>query len=217
MTEAPPPTYADVVSTDDVVGRVVSLRAFPVKSLDADPLTRARVLTSGVQHDRGWAVVDAAGSVVTARRAEALRTVRADVRDDQPALTLAGAGHALSGASAEAALSHLLGQPVTVQASPGGFNEVAPVHLVSRQAIARGADHDDHGEQCPCSVQEPRANLLLDLSGGELETAWIGARLRAGDAVLRISRSPQHCLGVYADVLREGDIATGDQVVLDRG
>ncbi len=205
------------MSDDVVAGRVVALRAFPVKSLDAGPLTRARVSASGVQHDRGWAVVDAAGSVVTARRAEALRTVRADVRDDEPTLTLAGSDEAVSGAAADRALSDLLGQPVTVQASPGGFNEVAPVHLVSRQAIARGADHDDHGEQCPCSVEEPRANLVLDLSGSDLETSWVGALLRVGDAVLRVSRSPQHCLGVYADVLREGDIAKGDQVVLDRG
>lgn len=205
------------MSNDDVVGRVVSLRAFPVKSLNADPLARARVLTSGVQHDRGWAVVDAAGSVVTARRAEVLRTVRAGVRDDQPALTLAGAGHALSGTPAEEALSHLLGQPVTVQASAGGFNEVAPVHLVSRQEIAHGADHDDHGEQCPCSVQEPRANVVLDLTGGELETGWLGARLHVGSAVLRVSKAPRHCLGVYADVLVEGDVAVGDQAVLSRG
>lgn len=205
------------MSDDEFVGRVVAVRAFPVKSMDAGPLARARVLTSGVQHDRGWAVVDEAGSVVTARRAEALRTVRADVRDGEPALTLAGSDHAVSGAAAHEALSLLLGRTVTVNASEGGFNEVAPVHVVSRQAIARGADHDDHGQQCPCSVEEPRANLVLDLSGTELETGWVGARLVVGGAVLAISRSPQHCLGVYADVLVEGDVAEGDAVVLRRG
>ena len=46
-----------------VVGRVVSLRAFPVKSLDALPLASARFLTSGVQDDRRWAVVDEAGEL----------------------------------------------------------------------------------------------------------------------------------------------------------
>lgn len=208
---------ADLPTTGaDVVGRVVSLRAFPVKSLDAAPLSRARVLRGGVQHDRGWAVVDAGGEVVTARTADALRTVRADVRDAQPVLTVPGSGAEVSGTDAEAALSAVVGRPVTLRASAGGYNEVAPVHLVSRQAIAGGHAHDDEGGQCPCSVEEPRANLVLDLVGDQLETSWVGARLEVGGAVLRISKAPRHCLGVYADVLAEGEVAEGDQAVLRR-
>ena len=203
-------------TTPDVVGRVVSLRAFPVKSLDAAPLAHAQVLSGGVQHDRGWAVVDAAGEVVTARTADALRTVRADVRDDQPVLTLPGSTQPLAGAEAEAALSDLLGRPVALRSGAGGYNEVAPVHLVSRQAIAGGHAHDDEGGQCPCSVEEPRANLVLDLTGEALETSWVGARLEVGGAVLRISKAPRHCLGVYADVLVEGEVAEGDEAVLRR-
>lgn len=198
-----------------VVGRVVSLRAFPVKSLDAAPLDSARVTTTGVQHDRRWAVIDDAGEVVNARRADVLRTVRAEVLDDAPRVTLAG-GESLTGADAETALSLLLGEPVTVAAAAGGYNEVAPVHVVSRQAIAGGHAHDDEGGPCPCSVEEPRANLVLDLSGEGLETAWVGASLRVGEAVLRISKAPRHCLGVYADVLVEGLVTQGDEAVLTR-
>jgi len=198
-----------------VVGRVASLRAFPVKSLDAAPLASARFLTSGVQDDRRWAVVDEAGEVVNAKRADVLRTVRADVLDDAPRVTLAGGG-ALAGADAETALSLLLGEPVTVAAAVGGYNEVAPVHVVSRQAIAGGHAHDDEGGLCPCSVEEPRANLVLDLVGDGLETGWVGARLQVGAAVLRISKAPRHCLGVYADVLVEGQVSEGDEAVLTR-
>lgn len=206
------------MSENLVVGRVVSLRAFPVKSMDAGPLARADVLASGVRHDRGWAVVDVSGEVLTARTSNVLRTVRADVTSEGPAITVPG-GEPLTGARADAALSELVGRPVSVQASAGGgagFNEVAPVHLVSRQAIELGADHDDHGEQCPCSVEEPRANLVLDVAGEHLETGWVGARLHIGQAVLQVSKAPRHCLGVYADVVIEGQVAKGDDVVLAR-
>lgn len=199
------------------VGRVVSVRSFPVKSMDAGALATARVLRSGVQGDRGWAVVDADGQVVTARTDDVLRTVVSSLGADGPELTLPGRDGPLSGAEADGALSALLGRAVRVQAGET-FTEVAPVHLVTRQAIAAGhLQHaEDDGGQCPCSVEEPRANLVLDLSGPDLETGWVGADLVVGGATLRVSKAPKHCLGVYADVLVEGDVAEGDQAVLLR-
>ncbi len=88
---------------------------------------------------------------------------------------------------------------------------VAPVHLVSRQAIDRAA----LGEVPDgCSADDPRANLLLDLDGGDDERAWVGRTLRVGDAVLEITRTPKHCLGVYAEVRRAGTVSAGDPVLL---
>jgi uncharacterized protein len=87
---------------------------------------------------------------------------------------------------------------------------VAPVHLVSRQAIARAELGDvPRG----CSAEDPRANLLLDLAV-EDERMWVGRTLRVGDAVLEVTRTPKHCLGVYADVRREGAVTAGDAVLL---
>ena len=65
-----------------------------------------------------------------------------------------------------------------------------------------------------CSIEEPRANIELDLSAGELETAWVGRELHLGDAVLRVSQQPRHCLGVYADVVQPGTVEVGDEVRL---
>jgi uncharacterized protein len=85
--------------------------------------------------------------------------------------------------------------------------DVAPVHLVSRTAIERAARGDvPEG----CSPYDPRANLLLEIGGDE--RTWVGRTLAVGTAVLRITRTPKHCLGVYADVHTPGRVAVGDPV-----
>jgi MOSC domain-containing protein YiiM len=35
-----------------------------------------------------------------------------------------------------------------------------------------------------------------------------------GDVVLQVTRTPKHCLGVYADVRHPGRISVGDPVLL---
>ena len=81
---------------------------------------------------------------------------------------------------------------------------VAPVHLVSRQAVDRAAAGDvPEG----CSADDPRANLLLALADGTTSAPGSGRTLRVGDADLAVTRTPKHCLGVYADVRRPGAVA----------
>jgi MOSC domain-containing protein YiiM len=85
------------------------------------------------------------------------------------------------------------------------------VHLVSRSALARA----ETGEVPDgCSAEDPRANLVLELSGEDDERAWVGRLLRVGDAVLEVTRTPKHCLGVYAEVRRAGHVSVGDAVLL---
>ena len=83
------------------------------------------------------------------------------------------------------------------------------MHLVSRAAIERAA-----AGEVPegCSADDPRANLVLTLDGDE--RSWVGRELRVGEAVLEVTRTPKHCLGVYADVRRPGRITVGDAVLL---
>jgi MOSC domain-containing protein len=226
MTESQtsaPPTHAPVAA------RVVALRTFPVKSLDGEQLSQVRVLASGLEHDRAWAVVDADGQVVTGRRAPALRDVRAAVAQspaDGPALVPPGRENApVHGTAADEVLTRVVGAPVRVQAAPGGgtgFTEVAAVHLVSRQAVAAaaapadgadGGDGTDGTDGAACDVEDPRANVVLDLADGEdLETTWVGREVHLGEAVLRVTQTPKHCLGVYAEVVRPGRVAVDDEV-----
>ena len=221
MTEpstSPPRTDAPVAGP--AVARVTALRTFPVKSLDGEPLRQVQVLASGLEHDRAWAVVDAGGQVVTGRRAPALKKVRAALDQapaDGPSVVLPdGEGRPVRGSSADAVLSGVVGEPVRVRAAQGagvGFNEVAAVHLVSRQAVAAAGTPAAGGDGEGCDVEDPRANVVIDLADGQdLETTWVGRQVRLGEAVLRITQTPKHCLGVYAEVLRPGRVAVDDEV-----
>src|SRR5215218_1857205 len=215
------PEPEGLTTTDaPVAGRVTGLRTFPVKSLDGERLAAVQVLASGLEHDRAWAVVDAEGRVVTGKRAPALREVRAEVGQaaaDGPAVLLPGAEDLpVRGPSADVALSRLVGEQVHVRAAEGagiGFNEVAAVHLVSRQSVA-AASAGSAGDDA-CDVEEPRANVVVDLGEGhDPETSWVGREVLLGEAVLRVSQRPKNCLGVYAEVVRPGRVAVGDEVRL---
>ncbi len=174
------------------MGRVEEIRLFPVKSLAGTPVDGADIGPDGLAGDRELTVVGDDGGPVRGK--------------DAPALA------GLSPADVDAAaLSEVLGRPVRLEPLPPQPG-VAPVHLVSRGAVDRGA-----AGEVPdgCSADDPRANLLLAIDGDE--RTWVGRELRVGTAVLRLTRTPKHCLGVYADVVTPGAVRTGDAVLLVEG
>ena len=175
------------------VGRVVGLTVFPVRSLAGAVTDTVPIGPGGLAGDRVWTAVGEDGLPVRAKDEPAMRDVPATGDPEADAV----------------ALGAVLGRPVRLVATERG-PEVAAVHLVSRQAVDRAA-----AGEVPdgCSADDPRANLLLDLDGAD-ERTWVGRTLRIGDAELRATRTPKHCLGVYADVLRPGVVRTGDPVLL---
>jgi uncharacterized protein len=166
-----------------------------VKSLAGRTVPAARVDTAGLRGDRAWSVVDAdTGERVTVKTTPQLAQVVATGDDEADTITLTEA----------------LGRPVRlVRSADGPRTDAAAVHLVSRAAIDRAA-----AGEVPegCSADDPRANVVLTLDGDE--RTWVGRELRVGDAVLEVTRTPKHCLGVYADVRRAGRIRVGDPVLL---
>ena len=183
-------TVARVAALARVVGRVERIWVYPVKSLAGTAVSVVDVEPGGLAGDRAWTVVDDEGRPLRAKDAPVLATL-------DPAVADAGSLSAAAGRSV-----HLAALPP----APG----VAPVHLVSHQAIDRAALG-----QVPegCSADDPRANLLLSLADDD-ERTWVGRALRVGAAVLEVTRTPQHCLGVYADVRRPGAVRVGDPVLL---
>lgn len=177
-------------------GRVTRLWTYPVKSLGSTARERVRLEVTGPAGDRARSVVDAAtGETVRGRHAPVLAAVQPTGDDDADARTL----------------SALLGREVRLRAAAGSAADVAAVHLVSQQALDRAAGGDVPDG---CSAEDPRANVLLDLADDGDERTWVGRTLRIGDAELVVTRTPKHCLGIYAEVRRPGEIAVGDDVLL---
>ena len=172
---------------------MVALTVYPVRSLAGTAVDGVHVGPEGLAGDRAWTAMGEDGRPVRAKDEPAMRDVPAPGEPGTDA----------------AALGAVLGRPVRLVATEAA-PEVAPVHLVSRHAVDRAA-----AGQVPegCSADDPRANVLLDL-GAHDERTWVGRALQVGDAVLQVTRTPRHCLGVYADVLRPGVVRAGDPVLL---
>lgn len=78
----------------------------------------------------------------------------------------------------------------------GDRRKKSPLHLVALQ-----------------DAPSTRANLVLDLPADALRGA-IGQRVTIGDTTIRIAGTAGTCPGVYADVVRPGRVAVGDEVVV---
>jgi len=179
--------------TAESVGRVEQIWVYPVRSLAGTARAAVDVAATGLAGDRAWTVVGDDGRVLRAKDVPGLADVAGTGRPDADAQ----------------AVGAVLGRAVRVVAAPDEDGGVAPVHLVSRAAVERAA-----AGEVPegCSADDPRANLVLTLDGDE--RTWVGRELRVGEAVLQVTRTPKHCLGVYADVRVPGRIAVGDDVLL---
>jgi hypothetical protein len=177
----------------------VQVSVYPVKSLGGRTVAEARVEPAGLVGDRAWTVVDAStGERVTVKSTPEMAEVVATGDDEADTITL----------------TEVLGRPVRLQRSGEPQVDAAAVHLVSRAAIAR-ADAGDVPEGC--SADDPRANLLLDLPEGEDERSWVGRTVRIGEVEVAVTRTPKHCLGVYAEVRRPGTVRVGDRVEVRPG
>ncbi len=184
----------------ETVGTVLSLTRFPLKSAQGEVLDEVHVGLDGLQDDRRWALRTGSGTAVTAKEAPQLRSVRA--RSLQGSLEVS-VGHELPASWTDAlhVLAEVVGDEVELEDTPGG-HQMAPVHLVSRGAVDGPAGCD--------GAEDTRANVVLALAEPGAERSWLGRRLLLGSAELAVSRTPQHCLGVYCTVVTAGTVRVGD-------
>ena len=178
------------------VGTVEQVTVYPVKSLAGRTVQAAEVSAAGLVGDRVWSVVDATtGERVTVKTTPQMAEVVPTGDDEADTITL----------------TEVLGRPVRLERTEAPQVDAAAVHVVSRAAIARA-----EGGEVPegCSADDPRANLLLSLDDGVDERTWVGGRLRVGGVELALTRTPKHCLGVYAEVRTPGRLRAGDRVEL---
>jgi uncharacterized protein YcbX len=220
-----------------VVGNVVEIWRYPVKSMAGERLDSADLTTLGLEGDRRWAFVDG-----TPNRAGKLFTNTQDASLMKYGARLAGGGVEVATPSGQTRsldeqfvveLGEAVSRPLTLRDHGGENFDDSPLLVVNLATVAAfaldvGVDIDR---------RRFRANLYLDGLEPEEEVGWVGRRIRAGSAVLEvvkrcvrcavITRDPETTLaspellrvltqtsetsmGVYCRVVTPGTVSTGD-------
>ena len=187
-----------------VVGRVVGLWRYPVKSMAGEELDGAEVSWHGLAGDRRWAFIRD-GQVrsgfpwLTVReRPEMVRYRPRFAEPERPdasaTLVRTPSGRELDVAGAELAAE--LGSGVRVIKQNRGVFDTFPLSLLSTQTLA------GLGRLAGAGLTAPRfrPNLLVDTPGGEFpEDNWVGRVLRVGGLRMRVDQRDQRCVMVTID------------------
>ena len=233
-------------------GIVARLWRYPVKSMLGEPCESLDMHTRGVTGDRLFAIRDTTGKFGSGKSTRRFRQIddlfgfQAVYAGAVPVIRFPD-GQTMRGDHPDihTALSHTLGQPVTLarEASVSHL-DAGPVHLLTTAALAwlRTMLPDVNADE-----RRFRPNLVIDVPGAtQVEHGWLGKLLSVGDAVrLRVSAATERCgmvalaqaelpydtrilrcitqeaalhFGVYAEVVEPGRVKCGDSVtVVDQG
>jgi uncharacterized protein YcbX len=187
-----------------VVGRVVALWRYPVKSMAAEGLDAVDVSWHGLAGDRRWAFIRG-GQVrsgfpwLTMRERPGLSHYRPRFTDpDRPnaSTTLVRTPCGGEFDVSDPALAAGLGPGVRVIKQDRGVFDTMPLSLLTTQTVASlgklvGAD---------LAVGRFRPNILVDAFGGDFpEDAWVGRVLRVGGLRMRADKHDQRCVIVTID------------------
>jgi len=185
--------------------RIDQLWRYPVKSFGGERVETATIETDGLLGDHVWAVVDAEsgniGSAKRFRRYGDLLLCSARILDDtdprDPAaleLTLLD-GTVVRGddTGVHDLLSQVVHHDVRLESRSRTYDE-APVHLVSRSAVAALGT----GEPSDTALRRFRPQIVVDTpdSPGFVEDDWIGRHVAAGAAVLGPHKRTARCVMV---------------------
>ncbi|MGN6379574.1 MAG: MOSC domain-containing protein [Gaiellales bacterium] len=222
-----------------LVGRVVALWRYPVKSLAGEAVRELAVDERGVAADRVWGLVDRGGKIASGKTTRRFRRV--------PGLLVHGARLGPGGVPrlhlADGRVVALSDEIAAELAGPGwrferensvSHLDAGPVHLVTTATLASlGAAAGE-----PVEPERLRPNLVID-AGAQREEDWAGHPLFAGEVELAVSHPAERCVmvghaqsgmahrpyllktigrwnqlcaGMYANVVVPGSIRVGDEV-----
>jgi uncharacterized protein YcbX len=227
-----------------VVGRVVALWRYPVKSMAPEALDAVEVGWHGFAGDRRWAFVRAGLERsgfpwMTIREQAAMldhvpRFVDPSRPDASKTMVRTPAGEELD--VVDPALAASLGDGVRVIKQNRGVFDAAPLSLITTRSIAELSEMVDR----ELEPQRFRPNLLVE--SDEREDAWVGRVLRIGGMAMRVderddrcviitvdpvtherdpavlrtlARERANCIGVYGSTVQQGRVAVGDEVLID--
>ena len=205
------------------LGTLARIWRYPVKSLAAQPLERARIMPEGLEGDRTAALFVRSGHV----RQD--KTYRGKENDRL---------HRIGDERTAAGTARRSGVEVELRAGERYFDD-APVSLLAESWL----DAVSAAVGYRVEPQRFRPNFLMRSAAGfdDDEPALVGRRLQLGDAILRVRCPIERCvvvnynpdggdtdprvlrylgqhrnasMGIYCDVERPGSANVGDDVVL---
>ena len=205
-----------------MLGRVIGVRWYPVKSMQGEDLTGSSFTASGIPGDRHWGVLDVeTGVVLSAKREPRMLEAWATVVEGEAVISLPDGSTVTSADSkVDAVLSAWLGRDVKlVAASPsdrgtfeigasfedesnpvvhqwqgpeGTFHDSRPVHLLSTASMQAVGAEHPAGM---FDIHRFRPNLVVAAEGeGFVEERWIGATLAIGTARLEVIKPTSRCV-----------------------
>lgn len=187
-----------------VVGRVVALRRYPVKSMAAEELDEVEVSWHGLAGDRRWAFIRD-GQVhsgfpwLTIRQRPELAHYRPRLTEPERPNASAVLVRTPSGGElsvADPALAAELGGCVRVIKQDRGVFDTFPLSLLTTQTVA-GLGRLTGVELTACRF---RPNLLVDAAGSDFpEDGWVGRVLRIGGLRMRVDARDMRCVVITID------------------
>ncbi len=213
-----------------MLGKVVGLWRYPVKSMLGESLEAVEVTPQGFAGDRELALVDAASMELVSCKQPKLWGRLFELTATLEGVTFPG-GEMVGYEDLEGPLSEFLGRDVLVVGGGEPFFDVAPLHLLATGTLgAMGALQP----KSRFEVARFRPNILIDCVEGEWEVLRLGPSV-----VVRVECGAERCvmttlpqgdlpadkkvlqtivkhrrseLGVYAVVLQGGLLRVGDEV-----
>ena len=205
-----------------MLGRVIGVRWYPVKSMQGEDLSGSLFTERGIPGDRHWGVLDVeAGVVLSAKREPRLLDASVKVAGGEVVIALPegsltgsadpnvdvvlsewlGFGARLVTAESDEHATYEMGidfendsHPVMHQwqGPAGTFHDSRPVHLLSTATLAAIRAHHPSGL---FDIHRFRPNLIIDAEGeGFVEERWIGATLAIGAARFEVIKPTSRCV-----------------------
>ncbi len=188
-----------------ILGQVVSISRYPVKSMSGEVLARAYLAPYGLEHDRLYAFESSSAPPgmlrLTARERRQMLLYRPHIRSDEgvEVLTPDGERHPVDSAALLHYLqAHLLDAgSLSLTKSLAPQTDVRPLSLLSQPTVTELSE--EFG--MPLGDRRFRPNLLINLAGGAFaEDALAGQRVRIGrEAELLIRERIPRCRFVTYD------------------
>jgi len=220
---------------------VVEIWRYPVKSMAGERLDSCAVTATGLEGDRRWALVDGtpnrAGKFLSIREEELLMTYRARLDGGTVEVVSPDGETYRMGERVVSRIAAETSRPLTLRELEGANFDDSPVLVVNLATVSafglRAGMLVDH--------RRFRANLYVDGLESDEEVAWLGRRLKVGEAELEAVKRCGRCvvithdpdttvttprllrvltetydtyMGLYCQVTRPGQVVEGDHLQL---